>query len=202
LASKLSKNWNDPNVSEADRRELAPIFFETRESAFATHAYERGTDPRRQKYFLIAVEASSQIKRHEFETRIIEQMLIPLAEVRSIYRIAASRRRLAELKIDDTEIRIIRTQPVQQVFHFSRKDPSFPFLKGDDLTKTINAVTDGIAPFRNDTAHADQRIDLLTVAHTPPGDKWSQERIIQVTADLIELANLAEDCLAKLRASP
>jgi predicted amidohydrolase len=385
LASKLSKNWHDPNVSEADKRELAPIFFEAQEAAFATHAYERGTDPRRQKFILIALEASS--KRHEFETKIIEQMLMPLAEVRSIYRIAAevdgqkfdywvdvvappwriaeivigigsaandieveagtrttevlkyylgdsvegvhatdfgseirlfleetrnvnpelandwlpnederdrtyeilsscskawyeqtetiagesasaelvsnqakrfyafffwgnvarrelrddylrqagaawngiyqhmekrfkeivaayvvpqsgedlwgaARRRLAELKIDDTEIRAIRTQPLQQVFHFSRKDPSFPFLKGGDLTKTINAVKDGITPFRNDTAHADQRIELLTVAHTPPGDKWSRERIIQVTADLIDLANLAEDCLAKLRASP
>lgn len=86
--AKLARDWDDPSVSAADRERLEPIFFENREITLPISSYETGRINLREKFILISAGTNDQGKLGQFETQVILQWLLPMEEVRSIYRIS------------------------------------------------------------------------------------------------------------------
>jgi hypothetical protein len=82
---RLSRNWNDPKYSQPERDEVSDVFFDSREQVPPISSYDTGRTNLREKYVLISV--GDPTKRREFETEVINKRLLPLPEVRSIYRI-------------------------------------------------------------------------------------------------------------------
>jgi hypothetical protein len=83
--SRLSRNWNDPRYNQSDRDEVSAVFFESREQVPPISSYDTGRTHLREKHILISIGEAN--KRREFESEIINKKLIPLHQVRSIYRI-------------------------------------------------------------------------------------------------------------------
>jgi hypothetical protein len=107
--------------------------------------------------------------------------------------------RLKELGVPDGEVGKIRSAPVEQVFHFARRDRGFTYFKDINLSETMNLFKEGITLMRNATAHADQRVELLNVALPEGEQRIAMRDIVKFTGDLIDLSNLASDCLSELR---
>lgn len=88
--TKLSRDWNDPSVTEEVRQVLAPVFLQEREVVPPTSAYQPGRSNIRQVFTLISMSSKHDVNtemRTNFENEVIKRRLMPLAEVRSIYRI-------------------------------------------------------------------------------------------------------------------
>lgn len=87
-ASKLAQDWNDPSISETERKRLAPVFFDKREAMLPVSSYESGRINFREKYILVSVGTTDETKLKQFELEIVTQWLLPMDEVRSIYHIS------------------------------------------------------------------------------------------------------------------
>jgi hypothetical protein len=83
--SRLSRDWNDQKYTQIDRDEVSTVFFEAREQVPPISSYDTGRTHLREKYILISIGEPN--KRREFESEIINKKLLPLPQVRSIYRI-------------------------------------------------------------------------------------------------------------------
>ena len=87
-SSKLSGDWNDPSVPDADRKRLAPAFFTERETTLPISSYESGRIPLREKYVLVSAGTNDEGRLRQFESEVVLQWLLPMDEVRSIYKIS------------------------------------------------------------------------------------------------------------------
>jgi hypothetical protein len=85
--TQLARDWNASTVSSADRERLSDVFLPEREYVATASAYASGRSDLRSKYVLVSDGASGGVQKKEFELEVINKRLLPLLEVRSIYKI-------------------------------------------------------------------------------------------------------------------